>query len=178
MFKGFSAPKKWCVSSPPGELMHVCAQIQHHWDLLQTSSAAVRNQNSQAVCSNSLPPLTKLSACVPSSAFSSIIYGCRIDNLQRQLLWNLGPISLSPSQRLKWGGRHVWKDDVKTDRQTDQGTKCKHTWTALYSSKKNLWSACPSEIFYPTDSLQLGSWVGQDTLRTRFIPMLLAANSH
>lgn len=137
----------------------------------------VRDQNSQAVCSNSLPPLTKLSACVPSSAFSSITYGGRIDNLQTQLLWHFGPISLSPSQRLKMG----WQAHVEgqyENRQTDQGMKCKHTWTALYSSKKNLWSACPPEIFYPTDSLQLGSWVGQNTLRARLIPMLLAANSH
>lgn len=80
----------------------------------------VRDQNSQAVRSNSLPPLTKLSACVPSSAFSSITYGGRIDNLQTQLLWHFGPISFSPSQRLKWGGRHMWKDNMKTDKQTKE----------------------------------------------------------
>lgn len=113
---------------------------------LQTSPTAHWNQNTSAV----LPhwPSYQFVTC---PAFSKITSGYRLATLCRQLLWNLGPISLSPSQEGNWNDRHMWKDKIttkhpQTNKQTNEWNVnipeqlCllqKRTWNLLVTQKSS-----------------------------------------
>lgn len=147
-------------SSQGGELTTcICpstATLGHTANLTQSRQSEIRTAKQ---CALTCCPTDKpISLCPVLSSFPRSPVGeYQLPILCRNLVWNLVPISLFPSQVVNRSNRYIWKGS-DTNKQTNE-------WNIsipeqLPSLKADLRSICHTEIFCPTSSPQLGSWIG------------------